>query len=397
MKLKGTNVDAIKLPKGKRDHIEFDDDLHGFGLRVREGGSRTYVVQYKIGTQQRRMTIGAAKTLTFAQARTAAKSVLAKVELGQDPQGDKAVARATAGETFKAVAGRFLERQEKRLRESSYYATHLYLMTHLKPLHALKFDKIGRAQIAARLGAIADNSGAVSADRARAALSALFTWAMKEGLCESNPVIATNTFSNSGSRERVLSDQELAAIWLALPDNDYGRIVKLLALTGTRREEIAGLRWSEVDLQNRVLDLPGSRTKNKRPFVIPLSETAHNILAGIPRRDGRDLIFGKGAGGFQGWTKSKKELDAKLASMTGWTLHDLRRTASTGMNELGVEPHVVEACLNHVSGHRAGIAGTYNKAAYKSQKAAALDTWAHHVSVIVAQASGANVQSMRGR
>jgi len=395
MKLKASNVDGIKLPAGKKDHIEFDDDLTGFGLRLREGGSRTYVVQYKIGTQQRRMTLGATKKLAFAQARTAAKSVLAKVELGEDPQADKAVARATAGETFKAVAGRFLERQEKRLRESSYYATRLYLMTHLKPLHALKFDKIGRAQIASRLGIIADNSGAVSADRARAALSALFTWAMKEGLCESNPVIATNTFSNSGSRERVLSDQELAAVWLALPDNDYRHIVKLLALTGARREEIAGLRWSEVDLETRMLDLPGARTKNKRPFVIPLSETAHDILARIPRRAGRDLIFGKGAGGFQGWTKSKKQLDAKLAGMAPWTLHDLRRTASTRMHELGVEPHIVEACLNHVSGHRAGVAGTYNRAAYKSQKAAALDLWAHHIAVILAQASGANVTNLR--
>src|SRR4029077_5910534 len=111
MKLKASNVDGIKLPAGKKDHIDFDDDLTGFGLRLREGGSRTYVVQYKIGTQQRRMTLGATKKLAFAQARTAAKSVLAKVELGEDPQADKAVARATAGETFKAVAGRFLERQ----------------------------------------------------------------------------------------------------------------------------------------------------------------------------------------------------------------------------------------------------------------------------------------------
>ena len=110
------------------------------------------------------------------------------------------------------------------------------------------------------------------------------------------------------------------------------------------------MRWSEVDLESRILDLPGARTKNKRPFVIPLSETAHDILASIPRRAGRDLIFGKGAGRFQGLTKSKSELDAKLAGMAPWTLHDLRRTASTRMHELGVEPHIVEACLNHVSG-----------------------------------------------
>ena len=227
------------------------------------------------------MTMGATRSSPSPRRAPRLKACWPRSSWGNQ-QADKAEGRATAGETFKAVAGRFLDRQENRLRESSYYATRLLMGHAPEAPHVLKFEKIRPRPDSIALRNHADNSGAVSADRARAALSALFTWAMKEGLCESNPVIATNTFSKSGSRERVLSDQELAAVWLALPDNDYGHTVKLLALTGARREEIAGLRWSEVDLESRMLDLPGARTKNKRPFVIPLSETAHDILASIP-------------------------------------------------------------------------------------------------------------------
>ena len=174
MKLKQSTIDKIALPRGKSEAIYFDDQLPGFGLRVREGGSCVFVVQYKIGTKNRRMTLGSIKELTLLQARNRAKGVLAKVHLGEDPQGDKARSRATASETFKAVAERFLEWQEKRLRESSYSNTRLYLLKHCKRLHGLKIDKIGRAEIASLLSSLAESSGAVSADRARAALSALF-------------------------------------------------------------------------------------------------------------------------------------------------------------------------------------------------------------------------------
>ena len=374
----------------------FDDDLSGFGLRIRDGGSRVYVCQYKLGAKQRRITLGSTGELTLVQARSRAKDVLAKVHLGEDPAGARFEAKAKATETLVAVADRFLRHKETKLRPASYYSTRLYLMRHLKPLHQLRVDKIGRRDVASRLSAIAENHGAVSADRARSALSALFAWCVTQGICDSNPVIGTTKYAEPSSRDRVLTESELAAVWNALPDNDYGCVVKLLILTGCRADEIAWLRWSEIDLEGRKISLPGERTKNKRPYLVPLSDLAVDILKGIPRR--RDLVFGKGEGGFQGWSKCKAELDAKL-NIPDWTVHDIRRTVATRMAEepVSVQPHIIEAVLNHVSGHKAGIAGIYNKATYWPEKRLALDTWAHHVGVILAQADGANVLPLRGQ
>lgn len=197
---------------------------------------------------------------------------------------------------------------------------------------------------------------------------------------------ATSKASNGRSRDRVLSDIELAAIWKALPNDQYGDIVRLLILTGQRREEIAGLHWSELNLAKSVISLPSERTKNSRPHDVHLSAAAVTILDGLPRRAGRDLIFGEGAGPFQGWSKAKAALDKAIADnctenghVVPWRLHDIRRTVATRMSDLGVQPHVVEAVLNHVSGHKAGVAGTYNRSLYGPEKRAALELWSDYV------------------
>jgi integrase len=398
MKLKSSNIGTIELLPGKTERIVFDDDLPGFGLRVRDGGSRVYVTQYKLGAKQRRITLGSTKELTLVQARFRAKDVLAKVHLGEDPASAKSEARARATDTFKAAADRYLLYKEKKLRPASYYTTRLYLMKHLRLLHELRIDKIDRREIASRLSAIAQNHGAVTADRARSALSAFFAWAIAEGLADSNPVIGTTKYAEPPSRDRVLTEDELAAVWSALPDNDYGHVLKLLVLTACRADEIAWLRWSEIDLGERKISFPAERTKNKRPHLVPLSATAIDIIKNIPRRADRDLVFGRGDGGFQGWSKCKAELDAKL-NIPDWVIHDIRRTVATRMAEapVSIQPHIIEAVLNHVSGHKGGIAGIYNKATYWTEKRYALDRWEHHLAVILAQASGANVLSMRGR
>jgi hypothetical protein len=253
MKLTQAVLERRELPIGKNtgkqktDHIVWDDELPGFGLRIREGGSKTYIVQYKLGKQNRRMTIGSLTKLQLKQARLEAKKLLGKVALGEDPQGTKLAARATAAETFKAVAERFLEYQAKRLRPSSLYSTSLYLMVHCKRLHSLKIEAITRREIASILSTIANNSGAVSADRARAALSALFGWAICEGVAEINPTTNTNTYAGATVRDRVLSKEEIATVWAALPDNDYGRIVKL-ATPGVRN---FSARWANSTSNGR--------------------------------------------------------------------------------------------------------------------------------------------------
>jgi integrase len=389
MKLTAKNVLTLPVPAGKADHIVWDDDVHGLGLRIRDG-RRTLVFQYKIGDQHRRMNLGAVSAISFGKTRETAKDLYARVRLGQDPASEKAEARIKAAETFAAVAARFLEYKRTRLRPRSYPDVERHLLVHAKALHGLQLAKIERRDIATVIAAVADNSGAVTGNRVRTSLSTFFSWAMMYGLIEGNPVAGTAR-NREHSRERVLDPVELRAIWNNLADDHYGAIVKLLALTGQRAGEIAALRWSEI--HGNTVVLPSDRTKNHRVHVVPLSAAARAILEAQPRRTNaagreRDLIFGHGEGAFSGWSKAKGELDARITAVIGkplphWTPHDLRRTAATQMAELGVQPHVIEGVLNHVSGHRAGVAGIYNRASYEREKTIALDLWADRMMAIV--------------
>ncbi len=413
MKLSPFAVRTAQLPEGKREAIYFDDDVPGFGLRLRERGSRTFVFQYKLGTKQRRMALGAAAALSVGKVRLIAERLHARVKLGEDPASDKADAKVNAARTFRAIADEYLEQRRDdlskgRLRERTYPDLERHLLKHAKPLHQLQLAKIDRADIAAILTSVTKHSGAVTANRVRTSLSTFYAWAMGQGITDANPVIGTNRHDEK-SRERVLVPAELRAIWNALGDDDFSAIIKLLALTGCRAAEIAGLSWSEV-IDHSII-LPGERTKNHRPHIVPLADAAATILAARPRREGRDLIFGRGLRPFSGWSNCKERLDARIKVQTGkslphWTPHDLRRTFATyaggGIPEhelkklpphdrelasgLGIQPHIVEAALNHVSGFRAGVAGIYQRGAYENEKQAALQAWAAHLQIIVSKA-----------
>jgi integrase len=390
MKFDRNTAATEPLPAGKKDAILFDEDTPGLGLRIREGGSRMWIFQYALGTKQRRMTLGSVKSVTLGKVRDQARDLHAKVRLGQDPASEKSEGRARAAETFKAVGERFLIRQQEKLRPRSYAQVERHMRMHTKPLHGLQLASIDRRAIATRLSAVADESGQITANRVRSTLSTFFGWAMKQGIAEHNPVIGTERLEER-SRERVLSDSELRLIWTGLEDGHFGAIVKLLILTAQRASEIADLRWSEID--GDVIALPPARTKNKRAHRVPLSAPGVAILGTLPRRatqDGkpREFVFGIGQRGFSGWTRSVDRLNSHIAAAAGapldhWTVHDLRRTAATRMADLGVQPHVIEAVLNHASGHKAGVAGIYNRSTYEPEKRQALDILADHVLAVV--------------
>jgi len=389
MKLTAKTIASAKLPAGKLDHIEWDDDLPGFGLRLRAGGadriSKSWVAQYRAHGRTRRMKIGTLEKLAPDEARKAARKVLAKVEIGGDPQAEKAAQRQQAGFTLATVAKDYLAAKAKVVRPNTFRLLNHYLTgPHFKPLHAMPVDQITRRDIAARLTKIIAENGSPTARRARAALSAMYVWALGHGLCEVNPVVGTIAPEDSKPRERVLTNSEITAIWRAGGDDAHGRIVKLLLLTGCRRMEICGLRWSEIDSESGVLHLPPERTKNGRAHTLPLPALALDIIASVPRMVGRDHLFGERSDlGFTQWG-AKRDLDAKLGdAVKPWTLHDLRRTAATGMADIGVQPHIIEAVLNHISGHKVGVAGIYNRSSYEREVKAALALWSDHVRALV--------------
>jgi integrase len=193
--------------------------------------------------------------------------------------------------------------------------------------------------------------------------------------------------TQEASRDRVLALEELSLVWRHAGEGDYSAIVRLLILTGQRREEVAAMTWAEVDLEGATWRIASERTKNARPHEVPLSQPALDILSARARVDGRALVFGS-RGPFSGWSKAKAALDARISASRGqaptlWRLHDIRRTVATRLADLGIQPHVIEAVLNHISGHKAGVAGVYNRAAYATEKRAALDLWAGHVTALI--------------
>jgi integrase len=387
MKLTARNV-ALALAKGEAERIVFDDEIPGLGVRMRAGGSCNWVFQYKIGTKHRRMSIGAVSAISVADAKKQAGKLHAQVKLGNDPAGVKAENRARASETFEEVAKLFLAAKRKKLKARTCADLERYLLCDAKSLHGLALAGIKQHNISKLL------SEAPSRNHLRAWLSAMFSWAMGEGLIEANPVTGTNK-DEAKARVRVLSESELREVWAALQGDGYGDIVRLLMLTGQRRDEIGALRWFEIDFDRSVIVLPTTRTKNKREHVVPLSDAARDILKGRHHVVDRDLVFGQGDGGFSGWSKCKERLDNRILAarkaahgkgaqpMPDWRLHDIRRSVATGMGSIGVQPHIIEAVLNHVSGHKAGVAGVYNLATYEPEKDAALARWAEHLEAVV--------------
>ena len=400
------DVFGVALPKaGKLEAAYFDaapkDRAKGLALRVRADGSRTWAFYYRFAGKLRRLTIGAAsndpKGWTLAKARSEARELRVTLDRGHDPAAEKK--RLEAEEAQKdlrvsAVVDDWLKVRQEDMKPRSHVEWTRHLRVHWKPIHKLMLGAVTRQDIAAQMRTLARDSGPVAANRARGALSAMFAWAIGEGLCEANPVIGTNKAAEEKSRERVLDDAELAAVWKAASDNDYGRIVRLLMLTGQRRDEIGSLRWSEIDFKARTISLDGARTKNGRAHLIPLSDAALAILKTITQVDDREFAFGRGRGGYSGWSKGKDALDA-ACGVKDWTLHDLRRTAATRMAESKVLPHVIEAVLNHVSGHKSGVAGIYNRSTYETEKRAALDTLASYIKTAIAKSEGANIRRLK--
>jgi len=390
MKLDAKTVGRLCLPKDKTDLIAFDDAMPGFGFRLRSTNGelvrKSWVVQYRRAGRTRRLLLGSAEVLGAEQARAAAKKALGAIALGKDPQAEKATRRAKDRFALRAIVDDYLKAKQGAVRPRTFTESERYLTgPYFKPLHSMPVDQIARRDIAARLLVISRDAGLVTASRARSALSSLFAWAMGEGLVEANPVIGTNQPKTPPSRDRVLDDAELAAVWRACSDDNFGRIVRLLMLTGQRRTEVGGIAWSEIDLDRGTWTIPAARTKNHREHSLPLSALAVQVIESVWKRVGRRSLFGERSdNGFTGWAQSKVVLDKRLGSQVRpWTLHDLRRSVATGMATFGVQPHVIEAVLNHYGGFRAGVSGTYNRGLYEREMRAALALWADHLRTII--------------
>lgn len=371
----------------------WDEDLKGFGLRITAAGAAAYVVQYRMGGREaksRRFTIGShGSPWTPATARAEATRLLILVAQGIDPvESDKQRRREAVDLAFSNYADHFATSCKGK---GWSVLVKRSLRLHVKPVLR---DKALPAITRIDIVAVFDKMPAEQVANQRnvfAVLRRLFRWAVSRGDIPSSPMEGMETPPPVKARERWLSDTELARVWVqaARCNRSFGPIVRLLIVTGQRREEITGLHWEELDRSEREMRLAGIRTKNGEPTTIPLNDLAVAELDGVANGDRwpkRGRVFPTSTGAaFTGHAKGKAKLDRLVAQdgndpMPPWRLHDLRRTLATGFQRLGVRFEVTEAVLNHVGGSRSGVAGIYQRHDWKPEKRDALAKWNEHLS-----------------
>jgi integrase len=402
-KLTNLFVERAKPPtRGRLEY--FDASFPGLALRVTANGGKSWSMFYRFGGRLRRFTIGAYPAIKPAQARREAIAALERVRQGFDPDNVRPEA-----DTFAALARDYLERHLQKNNAASTYQEAKRDLEHdaIAKWRNRPIASITRRDVIELIDGIITRGAEIQANRTLARLRALFNWAIEKDRLSVSPVARMKPPTKERPRDRVLSDDELRWFWSAAEEIDwpFGPLAKLLLLTAQRRDEVAGMEWPELDLAKPAWIIPRHKAKNNRAHEVALSDAAVAALQSVPRI-GNGLVFTTTGGtAVSGFSRAKSRLDAgmqnakraefgKTDQIPEWTLHDLRRTAATGMARLNVAPHVVDKVLNHVSGTIRGVAAVYNRFEYLEERRAALEAWARYVENLVAPAP-ANVVTLR--
>jgi integrase len=398
MKLTQRRIDDLECPAGKKDALVFDGEQRGLGVRVTARGGKSYVAQYTFAGSKRRVPLGSCSAISLAAAREAVRAILGDAARGVDTAAERKEARLKAAADGLTLAD--LIDQWDKLHLSAKRANYSRAATgSLRRSFAHHLDKpaaaVDRSAVVRVLDGLSkDDKTAMAGALARYG-SALYGWAIRRGTLSGNPFERVPV-APTVRRERVVSDDEINRIWAGTEGpGAFNGIVRMLMLTGQRREEVARMTWDEITPDLSVWTIPTSRAKNGIAHVVPLSPQAQTVLRAAPRinrgsnDDSPDLVFPGEPGVFSGWSKSKARLDGRIG-VNGWTLHDLRRTTATGLQKLGVRLEVTESVLNHVSGSRAGVTGIYQRHDWAEEKRAALNAWGEHIAVIVEGRTAAN-------
>jgi integrase len=378
-----------------------DSGCRGLYLVLQPSGRKAWAVRYRFDGKTRKLTLDAG--LTLAEAREAATSAMRDVERGNDPATLKFEARtqnaAAAADrkrdTVERLAEQFIEQHAKRkTRKSSWrQAEHVLNNIALPVWHGRVVHDIQRRDIRELVESVAKDRP-VMANRALAHLSKFFNWLCEQDVIAASPCAGVKPPAKELARDRILSDAEIRALWLACDDGVVGSAVKLMLLTGQRCGEVVGMRRSEIS--GDVWTLPPPRTKNKQRHEVPLSAQALAIIDTILAIDDDYVFTTSETKRLGNMSRAKAALDAQMQPKEGWVLHDLRRTAASGMARLGVKLPVIEKCLNHKSGSFRGIVGVYQRHDFAAEKRDALQRWADHVDQIVG-GEPAKVVPLRGR
>jgi integrase len=364
-------LDALK-PQAKRYEVH---DLHcpGMTVRISALGHKVFTVKFRYGLAQKRMKLGVYPRLSLATAREKAIDILRQVDEGIDPTKR----RRSADMKVESVCGEFIRLYAKP-RNKSWRETERILEREFISLFGQRdIREIKRYDVLEMMDAAVARGSTYQANRILSNIRKLFGWCVERGIVESSPINGLKAPTKEISRDRVLSDKEINAVLLSCRNDVYPfrQFAPLLLATAQRRGEIAEMRWSEIDLGAKAWVIPADRSKNGKAHVVPLSEYALSLLNDLPRFIDCDFVFTRTRRSpISGFSRALRRLWAATEA-NDWRLHDLRRTAASGMARAGVAPHVVEKVLNHLSGRISGVAAVYNRYFYDPEKRAALEEW----------------------
>lgn len=370
---------SLKALKPKAKRYEVHDILcPGFSARVSIRGTISFSVKYRYGVKQRRLSLGVYPRVSLAKAREIAMDALRQVDDGIDP-GSR---RRQPGFLVEAVVDDYI-RQYARPNNRSWNETQRILNRELVSVHGQRdIRKITRANILEIMDAASERGARYQSNRILANVRKMFNWCIERGIVETNPTTGIRKQHKEVARDRILDDDEIVRLLNACEQDSYPykQYVPLLLTTAQRRGELANMCWSELDLDRQTWIIPAERSKNGKPHVVPLSDYAMKLLDEMPQFVDCDRVFTTTrVTSISGFSKALRRLHA-VSGTTDWHLHDLRRTATSGMARLGVAPYVAEKVLNHISGVISGVAAVYNRHDYMNEKREALDKWGEYLS-----------------
>jgi integrase len=388
-KLTQISIDKVKADPTKRIEIPDGGQSHLY-LVVQPSGAKSWAVRYRLAGKPKKFTLPF--FVSLADAREHARDVLGKVSRGEDPS---AAVPAKRIDLFKDIVSEFRKRHLVENQRSASYTKDFdrRMKKDVLPTWGERDIKtITKRDVVDLLDAVTDRVRAaneqhrgLSTNTVFSMLRSLFTWAVGRDVIEISPMVGIKKpMDTTTSRDRVLDDKEIAALWRAADAVGYpaGDYVKMLLLTGQRRTEVAAMTWSEI--KDGVWTIPGERSKNGEPNKVPLSGAVIELLKGLPRIEGKFVFTASGKNPLTTNGKPKAKLDVAIGdAISDWTFHDLRRTCASGMAKLHISVETIEAVLNHTSGKVSGIARVYNRHDYADEKRGALEAWSRYVLNLV--------------